>query len=241
MELDSGEDVAQCGVQLLQRDIQSGLHVQVKTLFHELGHALNSVICDNDLQHLFGARGALDVVELPSHVLERAVLDPKVLHQLVTSSLQGREDSSPEAIQNVEDALILRERFCESTGQMYSLLMPQADALLHGTAPPSTPEQFSRDYLDTVGDILPMDVPLGAFPRLSINHIVSYGGLCHSYVFADEIAKLVWDHHLKHKSSAGGELAQLLYRPGGAVNAPAALSKLLPSNATGGIQQLLQS
>lgn len=215
--------------------------MQVKILFHELGHALNSVLCDNDLQHLFGARGALDVVELPSHVLEQAVLDPRVLHQLIVSSLEGRNDSSPEGLQKVQDALLLRETFCESVGKMFSLLMPQGDALLHGQTPPSTPEQFEKQYLDTVGAILPMEVPLGAFPRLSINHIVAYGGLCHSYVFADEIAKLVWDHHLSRDPLTGGDLAELLYRPGGAVNAPLALSTLLPRNATAGIQQLLQS
>ena len=199
------------------------------------------MLCDNELQHLFGARGALDVVELPSHVLERAVLDPRVLHQLITSSLEGRDDSSPEVIQNVQDALLLREKFCGSVGKMFSLLMPHTDALLHGQVPPSTPEQFEKEYSDTVASILPMPVPLGAFPRLSINHIVAYGGLCHSYTFADEIAKLVWDHHLSYDPLTGGDLDQLLYRPGGAVNVPLALGALLPHQAAADIQQLLQS
>jgi mitochondrial intermediate peptidase len=217
------------------------IKVQVKTLFHELGHALNSVLCDNDLQHLFGARGPLDVVELPSHILERAVLNPTVLHQLATSSLQGRDDCSPKAMKNVEAALLLREKFCESLGRMHSLMMPQADALLHSRTPPSTVEELSSEFADTVASVLPMHVPLGAYPRFSVNHLVAYGGLCHAYTFADEISELVWEHHLGNELQGGAELAQMLYRPGGAVDAPAALRRLLPRDATGCMQQLLHS
>lgn len=215
--------------------------MQVKTLFHELGHALNSVLCDNDLQHLFGARGPLDLVELPSHVLERAVLHPTVLRQLVSKSLQDAETLNSDGIEQVQSALILRERFCESSAHMHSLMMPLADALLHGKSPPSTPERLSQDYFDNVVSVLPMDVPREAFPRLSLNHIVTYGGLCHAYTFADEISRAIWEGPLKNEPRDGGQLAELLYRPGGAVNAHDALRQVLPKATTGRIQQLIRA
>jgi len=44
--------------------------VEVETLFHEWGHATHSLLSRSHFQHTSGTRGALDTVEIPSHLFE---------------------------------------------------------------------------------------------------------------------------------------------------------------------------
>jgi peptidyl-dipeptidase Dcp len=48
---------------------------QVKTIFHEFGHALNIALCDTKYQYHSCARASLDVVEIPSHYVELYLKD----------------------------------------------------------------------------------------------------------------------------------------------------------------------
>lgn len=44
--------------------------LEVETLFHEWGHAIHSLLSRTQFQHTSGTRGALDFVEIPSHLFE---------------------------------------------------------------------------------------------------------------------------------------------------------------------------
>jgi intermediate peptidase len=51
----------------------------VETLWHECGHAVHSLLSRTEFQHLHGTRGALDFVEVPSHVFEYWCRDYRVV------------------------------------------------------------------------------------------------------------------------------------------------------------------
>lgn len=201
--------------------------MQVQTLFHEFGHALNSVMCDNDLQHMFGARGPLDAVELPSHILEAAVLHSDVLGWLLEAGHSGLDGGARERL---KQTLLLQEDFCSSVQRMQSLALPKMDACLHGSRPPVTAAGLQEEYLGHVNSVLPLRAPAGTFQHFSMTHAITYGGLCHAYEYAETAADRIWKEHLSERFAqpgAGMQVADLLFRPGGAVDATTALKMLL--------------
>ena len=52
---------------------------EVKTLFHEFGHALHGLLSNCKYERLSGSAVAMDFMELPSQVLENWVIEPEVL------------------------------------------------------------------------------------------------------------------------------------------------------------------
>jgi mitochondrial intermediate peptidase len=198
---------------------------QVETLFHEVGHGLNSVLCDNRLQHMFGARGPLDVVELPSHIMERVSKDRAVIADVL------RDGRSEEEVSLQCDALLVRARFCHNIKVLDGLVMSRLDRELHGPNPPSTPEDLRRRVQSVSEELLGYPVSANTYANLSINHLLTYPGLYHAYAYAGTIAELVWQHHLKQdvwNAGAGRVLVEKLFRPGGTLNAEQALGGLVP-------------
>ena len=59
----------------MQKDATYLSYDQVKTVFHELGHALNIALCDTKYQYHSCARASLDVAEIPSHFVELYLKD----------------------------------------------------------------------------------------------------------------------------------------------------------------------
>lgn len=51
-------------------------HAELETLLHEFGHALHSLLSNTSSQHLSGTRGATDVVEIASTLLEQYAWHP---------------------------------------------------------------------------------------------------------------------------------------------------------------------
>lgn len=197
-------------------------------MFHEFGHALNSVMCDNALQHMFGARGPLDAVELPSHILEAAVLQEEVLDWLLAAGHAGVGSAAREQL---KQTVLLQEGFCSSVAHLQSLALPRMDACLHGAQLPETAAALEERYVAEMNSVLPLPVPPRAFAHFSMTHAITYGGLCHAYQYAETVAERIWRDHLEARfgqEQGGRQVAELLIRPGGALNATLAMERLLP-------------
>lgn len=197
-----------------------------------MGHALNSVLCDNALQHLFGARGPLDIVELPSHILQRAGDDAAVLADMRRRSdvLDGRVADAAAAAA-AADAAVAQRELVGGVHALEALALPTLDLLLHGPDPPWDVAELRRRWHAALAALLPFELPPDAFPHLSINHVVTYGGLCYAYPYADALAGALWRRVLRcdaYNRIGGVALADCIFRPGGTLDAVAAINSLAP-------------
>jgi intermediate peptidase len=64
-------------------------HSDLEVLFHEFGHATHSLLSRTTYQHLSGTRGAIDYVEIPSHLFENFAWDHSFLKRFAVDLSTG--------------------------------------------------------------------------------------------------------------------------------------------------------
>ena len=119
----------------------------VQTLFHEMGHAIHSILGRTSMQIVSGTRCPTDFAELPSVLMEYFAADPSVL------SLFARhwETDAPLPYQLVVEALELQDRWqgLQTETQILYSLVDQAyhSPLAHGIPGPfNSTKAFFKVY-----------------------------------------------------------------------------------------------
>ncbi|WP_321888448.1 M3 family metallopeptidase [Paraburkholderia bannensis] len=127
----------------------------VRTVFHEFGHALHSLLSGVRFRGLSGTRVHRDFVEFPSHLLENWALDSTLL----ATHAKHSETGDP-----VPDSLIASLRASTRFNEGYELVRYIASALLdielHSTVSPADldVEKFQSDFFERLGVVRAADV-----------------------------------------------------------------------------------
>lgn len=202
---------------------------EVEMLFHEFGHALNSLLSRTRFQHLAGTRGPLDMVEVPSHTLELFASDPRVLSLFAAHRSSG-EAVPPRLLAHLEASKRRWVALEQQTQLQYCLI----DQLLHGPDPPT-----GHAGEEQVADIMRQHSALGhaegCHPHIRFTHLVGYGATYYSYLYAQCLSAAVWRDHLAPNPTgreAGELLRHRLLEPGGAKEAHCMVEDLLSSPTT---------
>ncbi|PNH07339.1 Mitochondrial intermediate peptidase [Tetrabaena socialis] len=177
---------------------------ELRVLLHELGHCVHNLLSLTKYQHLWGTRCAQDLVEVPSHLFEYFVADPRVMALLARdrSACGAGADSGPRDGEPMPEGL-LRElvegRSATAALELQQqLVLSLADQWLFGEHPPG-PAGAESGGLPT-SDVWQKAVGLassvafvpGTSPELRVGHLTIYGGAYYGYVYARCLAAQLW-------------------------------------------------
>jgi mitochondrial intermediate peptidase len=167
----------------------------VTTLFHEMGHAVHSILGRTSLQTIAGTRCAADFAELPSILMEYFALDPSVLR------LYARHWDTGTPISE-HQALALRQKQSGQTEKdsiwhdETQILMSLMDQSLHSE---SAVDAIDRGRFDSTEMYHRIWNTHGSLPEPRntswqgfFGHLYGYGGTYYSYLFDRAIARQVW-------------------------------------------------
>ncbi|WVR05132.1 hypothetical protein IAU60_002144 [Kwoniella sp. DSM 27419] len=191
----------------------------LETLFHEMGHAIHSMIGRTEFHNVSGTRCATDFVELPSILMEHFVSSPAVLSTFATHYATN----DPLPIPLIEAHLSLNQSLSalETHGQITMAMLDQKyHSLRHEQAVSGFDStKIWHDLQRDIGVIPPVD---GTAWQTQFGHLYGYGATYYSYLFDRAIAGKVWSTLFAPDASVGsGKLsaeaaaAQALSREGG--------------------------
>jgi len=174
----------------------------VQTLFHEMGHALHSILGRTSLQNVSGTRCATDFAELPSVLMEHFAFAPKVLDLWArhweaddddgSGVFQGRE-KLPYAL--IKERLEIERRMAgaETEAQIVLAMLDQAyHGHLGGNSSGRGDINSTEVYHGIYSQYSSIPEPPGTAWQGFFGHLFGYGATYYSYLFDRAIAARVW-------------------------------------------------
>ncbi|CAM1505652.1 Fc.00g112890.m01.CDS01 [Cosmosporella sp. VM-42] len=160
----------------------------VETLFHEMGHAIHSILARTSFQNVSGTRCATDFAELPSTLMEHFAADPTVL------SLFARhwKSDKPLPYDMVAERIRLSRRF-EGIDTEHQILLAMVDQAYHAPSVAALSFNSTTVFHDIQRQFShgPKDPPETCWQGF-FGHLHSYGSTYYSYLFDRVLAERVW-------------------------------------------------
>ncbi|KAF3055741.1 Mitochondrial intermediate peptidase [Daldinia childiae] len=163
-------------------------YYQMETLFHEMGHAIHSILARTSLQNVAGTRCATDLAELPSTLMEHFCADPSVLGLFARHHVTDE----PLPFDMVVEKLNISRRF-EASDRENQIILAMLDQQYHSSLPNDSTFDSTEIYLDLQRKFgkLPSDPP-GTRWQGFFGHLFGYGSTYYSYLFDQVLSKRVW-------------------------------------------------
>ncbi|EIW87040.1 mitochondrial intermediate peptidase [Coniophora puteana RWD-64-598 SS2] len=153
----------------------------IMTFYHEMGHAMHSMIGRTEYHNVAGTRCATDFVELPSILMEHFLTSPRVLSLFET-------DGSSIANQTANH----HEDPCHHIDDHTNVLLSILDQNYHSTA-------VLDPKFDSTSVLANLQNSRGLIPHVAgtsfqtqFGHLFGYGATYYSYLFDRTIASQVW-------------------------------------------------
>ena len=157
---------------------------EVKTFFHEFGHALHSLLGATSYSALSGTSVERDFVELPSQLLENWIEDPVILKMISEHYITG---------QPLSDELIERRKklldFCRGMGVATQLYYGMLSLSYFGTDWNVDIDDVTKRLCEKNQPFIPYDQETHLY--CSFGHLGGYGAAYYGYlwslVFSDDV------------------------------------------------------
>lgn len=160
---------------------------ELETLFHEMGHAIHSMLGRTKLHNVSGTRCATDFVELPSVLMEHFAASPKVLGLFA----RHYQTDEPLPIEALESHLYIQS-LLNDADTYHQVLMSLLDQQLHS-------EVALDDNFDPGSIYYELEKQYGLFPAqkqsswyAQFGHLFGYGATYYCYLFDRAISDRIW-------------------------------------------------
>ena len=175
----------------------------VDNLFHEMGHAIHSMLARTPYQHITGTRCSTDLAEVPSILMENFASDPRVVAKFAKHYSTGKP---------IEEKLLnswieSKSLFAASDLQL-QIFYSALDQVYHSNDPLKGCKNTTQ-VLDIIQDqYYGISNTSGTSWQLRFGHLVGYGAKYYSYLVSKAVANSIWNKHFLNDplSSCAGSI-----------------------------------
>lgn len=159
----------------------------VDNLFHEMGHAMHSMMAQTKYQHITGTRCSTDLAEVPSILMEFFASDSRVVKQFARHYKTGKQ--MPDEL--IKCWIKSKKMFIASETQL-QLFYAALDQSYHSENVFANNESTT----DILARIQNQFYSIAYVPetawQLRFSHLVGYGAKYYSYLVSRSIATAIW-------------------------------------------------
>lgn len=154
-------------------------------LFHEMGHAMHSMLGRTKYQHVTGTRCSTDFAEVPSTLMEYFAADPRVLSKI------NRHYKTGDKLPNfVIDKLCATKKIFSAVDLQAQLFYSSMDQALHSGSGDGA--ELGWRVQEVAAQCHGLPGAPGAAYHHRFSHLVGYGARYYSYMMARSVASSIW-------------------------------------------------